>query len=179
MRYGYVLRSIQLLSAFKFAFSYVYIDGLCTQNGKYFPKHTYVINHCREQSHPVLAGQYVCVGVYQRTHEESHGRETTGTISGNNNYSIPHHSLVQGCESVDQHMNVHTLWANLSKTTWQHPYHELSQTFVSHCTCDYLLLFLSSFSHYSRRIVDWSLQLLRQCCPLLVKKVDHLHCTLL
>ena len=32
--------------------------------------------------YPVLAGQYVCVGVYQRTHEESHGRETTGTISG-------------------------------------------------------------------------------------------------
>ena len=32
--------------------------------------------------YPVLAGQYVCVGVYQRAHEESHGRETTGTISG-------------------------------------------------------------------------------------------------
>ena len=51
-----------------------------------------------------------------------------------------------------------------------HPFHELSQTFVSLCTCDYLLLFLSSFSHCSRRIVDWSLQLLRQCCPLLCQE---------
>ena len=79
----------------------------------YSKRQIFFQNNCHFQpqgaEYPVLAGQYVCVGVYQRTHEESHGRETTGTISGNNNYSIPHHSLVQGCESVEQHMNVHTL----------------------------------------------------------------------
>ena len=74
-----------------------------------FPKYLCHFPPLQGAEYPVLAGQYVCVGVYQRAHEESHGRETTGTISGNNNYSIPHHSLVQGCESVDQHMNVHTL----------------------------------------------------------------------
>ena len=139
MRYGsytcVYLRSsaLECIHAFKIRIFFVYTvhDMMCltsysktacmtAQNRKYFPKILMSFSTTAGSRVSCLAGQYVCVGVYQWGHEESHGRETTGTILGNNNYSIPHHSLVQGCESVDQHMNVHTLWANLSKTTWQH-----------------------------------------------------------